>query len=209
MVVLLTARDEALDNLADLAELQRSPADLVAAQVRLCRQLGAGWSDIAEATELSKQAAWERWKDDPLPSNTTTQWDLKEGESVRRSTLHQRYGGNRQGGISSGRGSTEVLLFGEGGDQHGYDDGWQPDGLYHYTGEGQRRDQQLVRGNKTILTHAQSGKRLRVFRRASGTVTYVGEFRVDPERPYFTKTVPRTDSGTKRSVIVFRLRPVH
>jgi hypothetical protein len=32
------------------------------------------------------------------------------------------------------------------GEQHGYHDGWQPDGHFHYTGEGQRGGLALISG---------------------------------------------------------------
>ena len=55
--------------------------------------------------------------------------------------------------------SPNVLLFTDqaSGSPHGYVfDGWVDDGddkVFLYTGEGQRGDQQLIRGNAAILNH--------------------------------------------------------
>ena len=62
--------------------------------------------------------------------------------------LHDRFGGQRQGGISTPAQSPIVLLFSSPrGADYGYQDGWTAEGLYLYTGEGQRGDMTLARGN--------------------------------------------------------------
>lgn len=87
-------------------------------------------------------------------------------------------------------------------------DGWKDDGLFHYTGEGQKGDQLFIKGNKAILNHAQDGRALRVFDGVRGTVTYMGEFELDASQPYYYAEAPETNNGPLRKVIVFRLRPV-
>ena len=77
------------------------------------------------------------------------------------------------------------------GERHGYFDGWREDGHFHYTGEGQRGDQQMKSGNAAILRHSDEGRALRLFMGVRGTVTYEGEFEVDPEEPYYTTDSPR------------------
>ena len=76
------------------------------------------------------------------------------------------------------------------GHKYGYFDGLQPDGCFHYTGEGQIGDQQLKQGNRALAEHAQMNKSVRLFSGASGEVTYLGEFQVDPEKPYYTTDAP-------------------
>jgi hypothetical protein len=39
-------------------------------------------------------------------------------------------------------------------------------------------------------------------------VTYLGEFRLDPHRPYYRMDAPETGGGPIRQVIVFRLLPI-
>lgn len=62
----------------------------------------------------------------------------------RRQEIHARFGGQRQGGISTPANSPFVVLFtGEAGQQHGYSDHWEhEDGenILHYFGEGQQGD---------------------------------------------------------------------
>jgi hypothetical protein len=137
-------------------------------------------------------------------------WALKPGERIRRTELHDAFGGGRQGGISPSRQSPNVLIFSdpEVGPQYGYFDGWREDGLFHYTGEGQRGDQEMARGNAAILNHRDEGRRLRVFDGVRDEVKYVGEFEVDHEKPYYRTDAPEFGSDRVRQVIVFRLRPI-
>jgi hypothetical protein len=137
-------------------------------------------------------------------------WALLPGETIERKTLHDRYGGRTQGGISPSRTSPNVMVFSEpaAGEPHGYFDGWRADGCFHYTGEGQRGDQQMKSGNAAILTHASTGRALRLFMGARGRVLYEGEFELAPDRPWYTTDAPETRNGPVRNVIVFRLRPL-
>lgn len=138
-----------------------------------------------------------------------TEWDLSPGTSLERTALQARYGGRTQGGIGPSRKSPNVLIFSDpiAGEPHGYYDGWQKDGCFHYTGEGQYGDQQMKSGNAAILNHKAEGRALRVFEGARGTVTYLDEFELDPEEPYYYTDAPETGDGPLRQVIVFRLRP--
>ena len=138
-------------------------------------------------------------------------WDLSPGTRIERRQLHERFGGRTQGGIGPSRQTPNVLIFSdpETGEQHGYYDGWQADGCFHYTGEGQRGDQQMKSGNAAILNHAAEGRALRVFEGARGSVTYVDEFEVDTSEPTYRTDAPETGDGPVREVIVFRLRPKH
>ena len=137
-------------------------------------------------------------------------WTLLPGDGIRRVDLHSRYGGGRQGGIAPSRRSPNVLIFSEAasGEQHGYYDEWDTAGIFHYTGEGQRGDQRLVAGNRMILDHFEQGRALRLFEGARGTVTYLGEFELADDEPYYWMRAPETAGGPLRQVVRFRLRPV-
>jgi hypothetical protein len=139
------------------------------------------------------------------------EWDLAPGDEIRRVDLHHRYGGSSQNGISPSSSTDNVLIFTapSSGHQHGYFDTWNEDGTFHYTGEGQVGDQRMIRGNKAILEHAQTGKRLRLFDGARGTVRYIGEWTLDPEEPYTEDEAPATGGGALRKVIRFHLVPVN
>lgn len=132
---------------------------------------------------------------------------LEPGKRIKRTALHRRYGGRRQGGISPSAKSPNVFLFTdpERGHRHGYIfDGACEDGLYDYTGEGQRGDQLMVQGNRTIRDHRAEGRELHLFDASGRTLTYVGRFEyVDDYRA----DAPQKGSSNERSVIVFRLRP--
>jgi hypothetical protein len=140
-----------------------------------------------------------------------TPWDLKPGDVIRRVELHNRYGGSRQGGISPSRQTTNVFIFSdrERGEEHGYFDEWHEDRCFHYTGEGQRGDQEMKGGNKAVLLHREEGRALRVFRGAGDEVTYRGEFELAPDQPWYRTDAPETGRpDVVRQVIVFRLRPL-
>ncbi|WP_047238181.1 hypothetical protein [Chromobacterium subtsugae] len=136
---------------------------------------------------------------------------INVGFKIVRKTLHNDHGGSRQGGISPSTQSKNVFIFSDlkAGAAHGYImDGWKEDGLFHYTGEGQKGDQSFIKGNKAILNHVKDGRALRVFDGVRGTVTYMGEFELDVAQPYYYADAPETNNGPLRKVIVFRLRPV-
>ncbi|MFE7132957.1 restriction endonuclease [Streptomyces sp. NPDC057638] len=132
------------------------------------------------------------------------------GAETKRRALHDRFGGSRQGGISACKDAPYVMLFTNPsrGHQHGYYDGWGADGCYHYCGEGQEGDQEMVRGNRAILRHVDMDRSLHLFSSvARSVVAYEGEFTLDQERPWYTTDAP-DQTGDIRSVVMFRLRPV-
>ncbi|MER5896961.1 hypothetical protein [Streptomyces sp. NPDC001876] len=137
-------------------------------------------------------------------------WDLSPGDEIRRVELHARFGGSSQNGIVSCEPTDNILIFtaASSGHQHGYYDTWNEDGTFHYTGEGQTGDQRMARGNKAILEHRETGKRLRLFNGARGTVRYLGEWTLDAEEPYTKAEAPPSGGGDLRSVILFHLVPV-
>ena len=137
-------------------------------------------------------------------------WDLEPGQEILRKTLHQRFGGRQQGGISPSAQTPNIFIFYDPktGEQHGYYDEWRDDGCFHYTGEGQRGDQEMKSGNAAVLHHKGEGRSLHVFQGASGTVTYEGAFELDDVEASYRTDAPETGNGPMRQVIVFRLRPI-
>lgn len=138
------------------------------------------------------------------------EWTLKPGETIKRTELHQLFGGGGQSGISPSAQTPNVFIFSDlaSGKQHGYVDTWRDDGCFHYVGEGQRGDQEMTKGNRAILESAQKGRALRVFSGVGGIVEYKGQFVLDSQRPWYSTDAPETGGGPLRSVIVFCLRPV-
>jgi hypothetical protein len=137
-------------------------------------------------------------------------WTLRPGDRIRRAELHAHYGGSGQSGISPSRTTPNILVFTDprSGERHGYFDQWATDDSFHYTGEGQRGDQTMTRGNLAILSHRADGRALRVFQGASGTVQYVGQFVIDELEPFTITTAPSTNDGPPRQVIRFHLLPI-
>jgi hypothetical protein len=133
-------------------------------------------------------------------------------ETVRplyRRELHAAVGGQTQSGISPSAKERVILLFSDpvSGPEHGYIDNWQADGFYHYTGEGQRGDQVMMRGNKAIRDHTLSERELHLFQAAgkSKPITYIGEFH---HEDHYDADAPETGGGPIRKVIIFRLKPL-
>lgn len=130
--------------------------------------------------------------------------NLEIGQSYLKLDLHRAFGGNPRAGIAPTR-SGDVLIFSDpaSGTPFGYD---QNDGVvenvYRYTGEGQVGDQQLIRGNKTLL----SGRKLLLFARQDlKTWIFVGEVGLD-STPFEIRTAPDV-LGITRNVFVFRFTP--
>ncbi|MFJ4185555.1 restriction endonuclease [Kitasatospora sp. NPDC089509] len=136
-----------------------------------------------------------------------SKWVLQPGDEIERKQLHSVYGGRTQGGIGPSARTPNVMIFADpvAGEKFGYYDGWMPDGLFHYTGEGQYGDQRMLSGNASILNHQAEGRALRVFQGARGRVRYVGEFAADG---WYQADAPEFGDGPLRKVIVFRLRPL-
>jgi 5-methylcytosine-specific restriction protein A len=130
------------------------------------------------------------------------------GQLYRRRQLHEQFGGQRQGGISTPAKVPFVLLVtGDSGKQHGYADEWTEDGQFLYTGEGQRGDMKLVGGNRAIREHWTNNKALHVFeqdKKEKRFLRYLGE--MEYLRHTFREGVD-TD-GKVRQALVFHLRPV-
>jgi len=126
-------------------------------------------------------------------------------QTYKRSDLHRMFGGQEQGGISTPAAHSFLMLFtGEQGEQYGYKDGWE-DGVFYYTGEGQKGDMPFVRGNRAIRDHAADGKDLHLFKYESrGQVRYVGQMVCTG---FHEGRGPDTD-GNDRKTIVFELTPI-
>jgi hypothetical protein len=133
--------------------------------------------------------------------------NLRPGETIRRTVLHEEYGGRRQGGISPSRESANVFVITapERGRQYGYIyDGRGEDGFFHYTGEGQFGDQHMAQGNRAIRDHEAESRELHVFEAHGTELTYLGQFRY---HDHYDADAPETgDPRETRKVIVFRLK---
>lgn len=128
------------------------------------------------------------------------------GKIYRRRDLHDQYGGQRQGGISTPTGHPFVMLFSSPrGKEYGYDDGWHDDDLYYYTGEGQRGDMTFTRGNRALRDHQYDGKDLHLFKQTTkGYVRYIDQMIYTGHHLHIGP-----DITTKpRQRIIFELAPI-
>lgn len=124
-------------------------------------------------------------------------------EYQRKTELHDLYGGQRQGGISTPKDQPFIFIItSSSGEKHGYSDHFAPDGTFWYTGEGQVGDMTMDSGNKAIFEHAAQGKAIHLFEQSrKGHVCYVGEAEyVD----YHIETRPDTN-GDMRKAFIFHL----
>ena len=122
------------------------------------------------------------------------------GEVYRRRDLHEQFGGQQQGGISTPSGHPIILLItGKSGSQYGYSDGFRDDGTFWYTGEGQVGDMEMVRGNAAVLNHQTSGKALHVFQDLDGgSLQYVSEAEyID----HHTEVAPDRDDNARKAIV--------
>jgi 5-methylcytosine-specific restriction protein A len=82
----------------------------------------------------------------------------------RRSDIHDKFGGNRQGGISASALYPYIFIFsGKSGQQHGYKDQWENENVFSYTGEGQINDMKFTKGNLALRDHLKNGKAVFLF----------------------------------------------
>ena len=121
----------------------------------------------------------------------------------RRTDIQLRFGGQRQGGISTPAKYPYVFIFtGDAGLQFGYKDDFRPDGTFWYTGEGQSGDMKMDRGNLAIQTHQRNNKSIILFEYvARGQVRCIGE------ATYLGHHIERKPDGNAilRDAIVFEL----
>jgi 5-methylcytosine-specific restriction protein A len=101
------------------------------------------------------------------------------GEEIKRRELHSRFGGNQQGGMSPCPKAGVILLFtSPHGDLYGYEDRFQADGMFWYTGEGQVGEMKFVRANRALRDHETEGHRVLLFEQTrKGYVRFVTEVR--------------------------------
>lgn len=99
---------------------------------------------------------------------------------LQRSALHDEYGGSRQSGISPCAKFPYIFIFTKSeGIRHGYEDNWDNENVFSYTGEGQSGDMRFIKGNLALRDHLENGKRVFLFKYVSkGYVVFVNELEV-------------------------------
>jgi len=125
----------------------------------------------------------------------------------RKIDIHERFGGQPQGGISTPASFPLLILFtGEEGKGHGYDDFWDDEGYFHYYGEGRYGDMELRSGNLAVADQPKTGKEILLFQSMGKGKPYRFVNRFDLDDFYTKEAVPDTN-GNLRRAIVFKLKP--
>jgi 5-methylcytosine-specific restriction protein A len=125
------------------------------------------------------------------------------GQIYKRTDIHNKYGGQRQGGISTPAKYPFIFLFtGINGERYGYRDGWQGD-IFLYTGEGQKGNMEFVSGNRAIRDSSKNGEELHLFKfKKKGFVEYMGQMVC---MGYTVRNGPDVERHA-RELIVFQLK---
>jgi 5-methylcytosine-specific restriction protein A len=133
-------------------------------------------------------------------------WGFEEGKVYnRRTDIHGKFAGQQQGGIiTPSQHALVIIITGEEGLAHGYNDRTRDDGVFEYFGEGQVGEMVLQRGNLAIASHAADGKSLLLFRKSKEGVRFIGEMVY--EKHHIEQAPDR--EGKLRDAIVFELRPL-
>lgn len=126
----------------------------------------------------------------------------------RQGEIHDVYGGQRQGGISTPVNAPYIFLFtGTSGTNHGYADYWEDEGkdglVFYYYGEGQLGDMRFKGGNAAIRDHIKNGKRVLLFKSLGKSLPYRYEGEVFL-LGYDDQQVCADSHGNLRKAIVFR-----
>jgi len=131
---------------------------------------------------------------------------FEQGKTYIRREIHEQFGGQEQGGISTPANHPIILLFtGKQGEEFGYKDGWTDAGTFLYTGEGQQGDMEFLRGNRAIRDHVKNGKELQLFKYVGREIVeYLGQMML---KDYEYRGAPDVN-GNMRKVIVFHLIPI-
>ena len=133
--------------------------------------------------------------------------EFEVGQAYNRWELHDVFGGQRYSGIATPADYSQIFLFtGDSGEEYGYEDEFQPDGTFLYSGEGADGDMEMEGGNQAIRSHRDSNEDLHLFEDTEypWIVTYVGQF----EYVGHQWDTLEDKEGDERQAIRFRLEPV-
>lgn len=128
-------------------------------------------------------------------------WGFELGRTYsRRGDIHDRFGGQQQGGISTPASHPVIFAFTGGtGRRHGYADHWTDDGVFCLFGEGQTGDMSFRGGNRAIRDHVAEGKDLLLFEMLGrGRVRFLGQFVCES---WHDEVAPDTTSQSRRAVV--------
>ena len=131
-------------------------------------------------------------------------WGFETGRVYnRRVDIHERFGGQQQGGIiTPAQHPIVIIITGEEGLEHGYADRYRDDGVFEYFEEGQVGDMQFRAGNRAVAEHTAQGKGLLLFKKTSHGLRFEGEMVCEG---YHHEVAPDRNENSRKA-IVFELR---
>jgi len=170
-------------------------------------------------TEPKQQAVeiplLETFSDDEHEQEIEENLSLVAGKIFKRKSVHDKYKGQRFGGISTSNSYPFVFLFSNGfefisanktitRDANGYCDRFQENNqCFYFSGEGQKGDQKFSKGNLAIKCHQIDRKKLFLFIRVEeGFVKLIGEVKYAGH----TLTIGQDIDQKNRRVIEFELQ---
>ncbi|WP_269855168.1 Shedu anti-phage system protein SduA domain-containing protein [Streptomyces sp. RPT161] len=115
------------------------------------------------------------------PTNWPAMWNIPPGSVVKRSELHEVYGGNPRLVVGSSAKTPNALLFLDTSRTRELAPRWSGSVLLA-PGQGQYGDSVSLE-NLAVLAHLRRGIPVRVFMMRGVECLYVGEFAIDPEQP--------------------------
>ena len=167
--------------------------DLVRYDDSRVKRLSKGW--FYEPREVSVQKV------------TASPAEFEIGDYLNRWELNDVCGGGRYNGISTPAEHDFIFIFtSESGGTYGYEDGFQPDDTFLYTGEGTEGDMTMDGGNEAIRDHQTNNEELYLFEdtKYPWIVTYRGQYEYED---YRWETLP-DENNAPRDAIRFILAPV-
>jgi 5-methylcytosine-specific restriction protein A len=132
---------------------------------------------------------------------------FEPGRIYLRADVHHEWGGTtplqRQGGIlTPAEVPLVVVVTGEAGQEFGYADYWDDEGVFHYFGAGQEGPMEFVRGNRALRDQAENGEDVHLFEQEREGLRYFGQVVVAGWN--WVDDVPDR-KGNRRRAIVFDL----
>ena len=134
-------------------------------------------------------------------------WGFETGRVYSRlHDIHEKFGGQRQGGISTPAEHPLIIAFtGATGLRHGYRDHWTDDGVFCLFGQGPHGDMEFRAGNLAIRDHVAAGEDVLLFEMLGrGRVRFLGEFVCGS----WHEQEAEDRDGEQRRAIVFHLVPL-
>ncbi len=164
--------------------------------------------DLFFSTQGIGNGVWGlRESDSPISDNSRSLNFRVNKVYDRPNDIHSKFGGSRRSGICPCKNFPFIFIFtGSTGSQYGYNDDWDENGVFHYTGEVQFGDMKFSNGNKAIRDHIEDNRDILLFEKTGKArmYKYLGQFVCTD---YEIRRIPDKQGG-QRNGIIFKLESV-